>query len=153
MISFLKTIYQISVLFLFFVSLYDILASILATILAAILETIECKKVKVVEKDSSYPRIYFLIPRTHLHLLHELRYEVKGVWAAILAAILETVECTKLKVAEHDSSYPKMYFLIPRTQLHLVCEPRYDVKRVLAAILAAILNFDRKPLFIKRLPG
>ena len=71
----------------------------------------------------------------------------------MLLKILETINSRKFKVAENDSAYPKMYVLIPRTQLYRVCEPRYEMKRVLVAILAAILNFDRKPLFIKRLPS
>jgi hypothetical protein len=32
-----------------------------------------------------------------------------AIMAAILAAILETINSTKLEVAENDSSYPKKY--------------------------------------------
>ena len=62
-----------------------------------------------------------------------------SILATILAAILETINSMKLIVAEYDFQYPKIYVLIPRTQLHLVCEPRYEVKLVLANILDAIL--------------
>ena len=112
------------------VKVIHILASILSTISAAILKIINNMKLKVAENNSSYPKMYVLIPRTQLHLVCEPRYEVKRVLATILANILETIDRMKLKVAENDSSYPKMYVLIPRTQLHLACELRYEVKRV-----------------------
>ena len=115
-----------------------------ANILAAILETINSMKLIVAENYFSYSKMYVLIPRTQLHFVCEPRYEVKRVLATILAAILKNIDRMKVKVAENDSSYLQMYVLIPKTQLHLLCEPRYEVKRVLAAILAAILNFDRK---------
>ena len=83
---------------------------VLAATLAAILESINRYEIENCRK-------WFLIPEkvrldtknSNCILYVSLDNEVKRVLAAILAAILETINSTKLKVAENDSSYPKKY--------------------------------------------